>query len=1162
MTTPYIPRPAQQIRVFLSKTPLSRYQPVWKSSAIAFAELGAGACFAAGVLSAHLGAWAPWALVAGWLLGAYVRTLDIESWALLIQGGLPGRVGLAFGPRARRVATAATLLERLLFGALVAMVVGHYVAGALGATGTQVASRLPASDLPTLIGVIVIGALWLRHRNGLGVASQQFARGIWIALAVIGVIAVIAAWTAVRNPSLALPAPWRPESISWWNALAGFALALMAVGGGDGLSRDAHEFSSPRVVAIRRVAIVTVALGLLVLVVPGVLFTLIAASFAPAAVNAPIAAMVDALAVPLSVIALLNTLLVAAVALLLVPGAWLAVLDVERLIRRLAAEHALPELFAVPDPRLGTSTRAVSLGVGAIVFLMIFSGGQIAWLGDAYVIAIALTLTLKIAALVRLRKTRTGIRPFTAPGNLKAFGREIPVGLLFAAVVVIVPSGALLVTGHVPALMTLVVFVGLATLLALPGRMIEEPTTEATGFDMMPPPDMAAGKPDTRPGCVLVPLRNPFSLSPLTAAFRAAGDRDLVVMTVRLMTGDDELDQAAESTPAERELFSQVTLLAERHRRPVKLLLVRGHNVFDAVVDTVIWLRGSEIYVGESVTLPDSEQARRLGDAWERANKAPDLKVRLVIHHNSGRSDAYYLGPHPPALTPTDLDLLHRLWLDATKTVGAHVHHHDVVRAALTQMEQQLKGPNRDEALAAIREQARPADELAAAVHARDFSRLRDLTRNHEASELAETLTSLSIEDQVVAFRVLPRKDAAALFEYLSRPAQEALLKAMAQEDVATLLNAMAPDDRTMFLEELPAAATRQLLTLLTPAERSVALSLLGYPEDSVGRLMTPDFVAVREHWTIREVLDFVREHGQDSETLNVIYVVDDHDLLIDDIRIRELLLTSPDSRVSDLMDRRFVALKAVDAQHSAVAAFKQYDRSALPVTDTAGMLIGIVTIDDVLDVAEAAATKEIQKIGGTEALDEPYMNVPFWKMIQKRGGWLSALFLGEMLTATAMGYFEDEIKRAVVLALFVPLIISSGGNAGSQASTLVIRALALGEVSLLDWWRIMRRELLAGFALGAILGAIGFFRITLWSTFDPNAYGPHYLLIGLTVGFALIGIVLWGSLIGSLLPLVLRRLGFDPATSSAPFVATLVDVTGLVIYFSVAMVLLRGTLL
>ena len=265
--------------------------------------------------------------------------------------------------------------------------------------------------------------------------------------------------------------------------------------------------------------------------------------------------------------------------------------------------------------------------------------------------------------------------------------------------------------------------------------------------------------------------------------------------------------------------------------------------------------------------------------------------------------------------------------------------------------------------------------------------------------------------------------------------------------------------------------------------------------------------------------------------------------------------------RVENLMDRRFVALKATDDQEAAVAVFRQYDRSALPVTDTTGMLIGIVTIDDVLDVAEATATREIQRIGGSEALDEPYMRIAFGRMIQKRAGWLTALFLGEMLTATAMGVFEAEISKAVVLALFVPLIISSGGNSGSQASTLVIRALALGEVGLRDWWRVMRREVFAGLSLGAILGTVGFMRITIWSAFS-NMYGPHWLRIAMTVSISLVGVVLWGTLTGSLLPLVLRRLGFDPATSSAPFVATLVDVTGLVIYFTVALVVLKGTLL
>jgi len=325
--------------------------------------------------------------------------------------------------------------------------------------------------------------------------------------------------------------------------------------------------------------------------------------------------------------------------------------------------------------------------------------------------------------------------------------------------------------------------------------------------------------------------------------------------------------------------------------------------------------------------------------------------------------------------------------------------------------------------------------------------------------------------------------------------------------------------------------------------------------------LMTPDYIAVREQWTIQQVLDYIRRHGQDSETMNVIYVVDDHGVLIDDLRIRELLLAPPEERVADLMDRRFVALNAADGQDTAVTVFRREDRSALPVTDTTGVLIGIVTIDDVLDVVERATTKDIQRIGGSEALDEPYMQIAFWSMIKKRAGWLTALFLGEMLTATAMGAFEHEIERAVVLALFVPLIISSGGNSGSQASTLVIRAIALGEVKLRDWWLVARREIGAGLALGSILGSIGILRIAVWSAFS-NLYGPHWPLVALTVGLALIGVVLWGTLIGSLLPFLLRRLGFDPAPSSAPFVATLVDVTGLVIYFSVGILVLHGTLL
>jgi len=451
--------------------------------------------------------------------------------------------------------------------------------------------------------------------------------------------------------------------------------------------------------------------------------------------------------------------------------------------------------------------------------------------------------------------------------------------------------------------------------------------------------------------------------------------------------------------------------------------------------------------------------------------------------------------------------------------------------------------------------------DLATIIRAADYPKLKDELARWRPSEIGAALTELHDDEQVIAFRILPRRRAASVFEYMPRESQRALVKAMGQEDVAELLNHVAPDDRTLFLSELPANVTKELLTLLTDEERAEAVKLLGYAPGTVGRLMTPHYIAVKEDWTVRHVLDYVRERGQNSETLNVIYVVDDEGVLIDDIRIREFLVVPLTKRVSDLMDRRYVTLLATDTQESAVGIFRREDRSALPVTDTAGVLIGIVTVDDVLDVAEEAATREFQRFGGSEALGEPYLRISPLNMVRKRAGWLVFLFLGEMLTATAMGFFEKEIARAVVLALFVPLIISSGGNSGSQASTLVIRALAVGELRLADLFRVVRRELFSGLALGCILGAIGFLRISIWSAFS-SIYGPHWLLVAFTVGFALVGVVLWGSLVGSILPFVLRKFGFDPATSSAPFVATLVDVTGLVIYFSVGLVVLRGTLL
>jgi len=452
-------------------------------------------------------------------------------------------------------------------------------------------------------------------------------------------------------------------------------------------------------------------------------------------------------------------------------------------------------------------------------------------------------------------------------------------------------------------------------------------------------------------------------------------------------------------------------------------------------------------------------------------------------------------------------------------------------------------------------------DELLELVEARRFEELRTRLRDREPGELAELMDDLPHEAEAVIFRILPRELAADTFEYLRVDAQERLLRAIGDREVGRILNDMSPDDRTALLEELPGKVTKRLLNLLSPDERSVATRLLGYPEDSVGRLMTPDYVAVKPHWTVADALTHIRQFGSDSETLNMLYVTGKGGVLIDDLRMRELLLVPPDTRIEELMDRQFVALEATQDQEEAVSAFRHLDRTALPVTDSGGILVGIVTVDDVLDVAEEEATEDFHKLGGVEAFDEPYLRLSIPALVRKRAVWLVMLFIGEMLTATAMGFFQNEIARAVVLAVFIPLIISSGGNSGSQAATLVTRAMALGEVTLRDWWRVMRRELAAGLSLGVILGAVGFVRISVWAlAFD--SYGPHWPLIAATIFFSLIGVVLWGSLAGSLLPIVLKRIGADPASSSAPFVATIVDVTGIVIFFTVAAIMLSGTLL
>lgn len=450
---------------------------------------------------------------------------------------------------------------------------------------------------------------------------------------------------------------------------------------------------------------------------------------------------------------------------------------------------------------------------------------------------------------------------------------------------------------------------------------------------------------------------------------------------------------------------------------------------------------------------------------------------------------------------------------------------------------------------------------VSALIEQRELHALRDTLVDSAPVEIAELFQSLSDEERVLIFRILPRDVAADIFAELDVDLQRTILNGLGDKQTARLLYEMAADDRTALLEEIPAEAARQLLTLLPKEDRDVALTLLGYPEGSVGRLMSPDYLTIHEDWKVREVLDHIRAHGRESDSLDTLYVVDAKGVLVDEVAVKNLLLASLDDEVASLMNYKFEALSVQSDQEQAVELFKKYDRPTLPVVDAHGVLLGIVTVDDILDVQEEEVTEDIQKLGGSEALEDAYIKTPVATLIRKRASWLIVLFVGEMLTTSAMANFEGEIQRAVVLALFVPLIISSGGNSGSQASTLIIRALAIGEIRTRDWLHIFRRELLTGWALGTILGVVGFLRIVIGAQFS-DMYGPHWFLLGVTVLFSLMGVVTLGSVAGSMLPLALKSLKLDPATSSAPFVATLVDVVGLILYFTIAALLLTGTML
>jgi magnesium transporter len=451
--------------------------------------------------------------------------------------------------------------------------------------------------------------------------------------------------------------------------------------------------------------------------------------------------------------------------------------------------------------------------------------------------------------------------------------------------------------------------------------------------------------------------------------------------------------------------------------------------------------------------------------------------------------------------------------------------------------------------------------EIQSLIAERKLSILKEILIDWSPADIAELIFDLSEQEQVIIFRLLSNELAADVFEQLEIETQKDLLKAMAQSEVAAILNEMSPDDRTALLEELPSTAAKQLIRLLSAEERRVAQTLLGYPENSVGRLMTPDYIAVRPEWTIEETIKFIRENAEDKETLNIVYVIDEKGKLLDDLKLKDFILAEPKEKVADIMDGNFVALNVHDDQEDAVEVFKKYDRIALPVVDKFNALIGIVTVDDVLDVAEEEATEDIHKLAAVEAFEEPFPTIPLLEMVKKRAVWLTILFIAQILTAIVMGYFESEISKAIVLSIFIPLIISSGGNSGSQAATLVIRAMAVGEIALNDWWRIMRREIFSGLMIGFILGLLGFLQVAFLANLT-SAIGVHWILIGITITISIIGIVLWGTLSGSMLPFILKRLGADPATSSTPLVTTIVDIVGLIIYFSVAIIILGGTLL
>lgn len=447
-------------------------------------------------------------------------------------------------------------------------------------------------------------------------------------------------------------------------------------------------------------------------------------------------------------------------------------------------------------------------------------------------------------------------------------------------------------------------------------------------------------------------------------------------------------------------------------------------------------------------------------------------------------------------------------------------------------------------------------DEL---IEAKDWVALKDVLNDVPAVDVAELLEELDKEVAVVIFRLLKKQKAADVFTYLSSGKGAELLDIFTAQQLSDVMSNLEPDERVALMEELPGHLTQRVMNSMKYEDRRQVQKLLGFPEESVGRLMTPRYVKVKKDWSVQKSMEHIRRFGHSAETVNVIYVVDEYEKLIDDLRLNQLILADPEAAISTLMDESFEALSAFDDQEYAVKMLSKYDRVAMPVVDSDGVLVGIVTVDDVIDVAEEETTEDMQLMAGMDALDDYYSQTSVFEMVKKRIGWLVVLFVGQLLTVTALGGYEDVLAKAVFLSLFIPMIIASGGNSGSQAATLIIRALSTDDIRREEWSMVLSREVLSGLLLGGLMAVFGFIIIVMWGYAYEGLFTQEMILSAVVVSLSLIGVILWGNLSGSMLPFILSKLGLDPAVSSAPFISTLSDVIGIVIYFTIALYVLDG---